>query len=264
MVLSLIVGFTGKYKATVYCLEGEAGVPATLIKQGLMPCAPFTPAVAITIRALELFRVAQLRCPHISIHSFVKTICDLHMVPFKGSLTLQFSIALDLYISIRNAVHIDVQTALSRNTADYRLQHLCPPCTYKLEDEEPLKFAMLYTVDGNDSLKRIIRREAAPEESHSAEPIIGKSSESIDTRDAGQGMYLTREQVDMWSKEILSKTMPGFTEDPENPCAERWKNMKEELTARMWGIFEETGLFLALCRHGFVLLLADMVRSGEL
>jgi hypothetical protein len=40
--------------------------------------------------------------------------------------------------------------------------------------------------------------------------------------------------------------------------------MKTELTAKMWGIFEETGLFLALCRHGFVLLLADMVQSGEL
>lgn len=40
--------------------------------------------------------------------------------------------------------------------------------------------------------------------------------------------------------------------------------MSEELTERMWGIFDETGIFLALCRHGFVLLVADMVRSGEL
>lgn len=47
-------------------------------------------------------------------------------------------------------------------------------------------------------------------------------------------------------------------------CEERWKNLKEDMTSRMWGIFDETGVFLALCRHGFVLLLADMVRSGEL
>ncbi|KAJ7433959.1 hypothetical protein B0H11DRAFT_1758215 [Mycena galericulata] len=40
--------------------------------------------------------------------------------------------------------------------------------------------------------------------------------------------------------------------------------MSEELTAKMWSIFDETGVFLALCRHGFVLLVADMVRSGEL
>jgi hypothetical protein len=40
--------------------------------------------------------------------------------------------------------------------------------------------------------------------------------------------------------------------------------MAEELTARMWGIFDETGIFLALCRHGFVLVILDMVQSGEL
>lgn len=40
--------------------------------------------------------------------------------------------------------------------------------------------------------------------------------------------------------------------------------MKDELTSRMWAIFEETGIFLALCRHGFSLVIADMVRSGEL
>ena len=47
-------------------------------------------------------------------------------------------------------------------------------------------------------------------------------------------------------------------------CEDRWKNMATELTARMWGIFDETGVFLCLCRHGFVLLMADMVHSGEL
>ena len=96
------------------------------------------------------------------------------------------------------------------------------------------------------------------------EPVLGESSESTDTREAGKGVYLTREQVDEWSKEILEELNVPNDDDEESPCAERWRNMKTELTARMWGIFKETGLFLALCRHGFVLLLADMVRSGEL
>jgi hypothetical protein len=39
--------------------------------------------------------------------------------------------------------------------------------------------------------------------------------------------------------------------------------MNTELTKRAWGIFDETGIFLSLCRHGFVLAIADMVRSGE-
>ena len=40
--------------------------------------------------------------------------------------------------------------------------------------------------------------------------------------------------------------------------------MRNETSAKMWGIFEETGIFLALCRHGFAMVVADMVRSGEL
>jgi hypothetical protein len=39
--------------------------------------------------------------------------------------------------------------------------------------------------------------------------------------------------------------------------------MKEELTSRMWGLFDETGVFMAFCRHGFALIITDMVRSGE-
>jgi len=40
--------------------------------------------------------------------------------------------------------------------------------------------------------------------------------------------------------------------------------MINEITVRMWGIFDETGIFLALCHHGFVLVAADMVQSREL
>jgi Kyakuja-Dileera-Zisupton transposase len=40
--------------------------------------------------------------------------------------------------------------------------------------------------------------------------------------------------------------------------------MIDELMAQMWGIFDETGIFLALCQHGSVLVVADMVQSGEL
>ena len=132
---------------------------------------------------------------------------------------------------------------------------------------------MLYTVDGNDSLKRIIRRDEPPpiagieeEMPMPTHSILGPSSESTDTRGIGTGLYLTNEQVDEWSKEILEARHPAYNEQEidDNPCAERWKNMKTAFTAKMWGVFQETGLFLALCRHGFVLILADMVCSGEL
>ena len=53
-------------------------------------------------------------------------------------------------------------------------------------------------------------------------------------------------------------------QDPDyNACTERWRNMSEEITSRMWGIFDETGIFASFCHHGFALIITDMVRSGE-
>jgi hypothetical protein len=48
------------------------------------------------------------------------------------------------------------------------------------------------------------------------------------------------------------------------PCEDRWHNMSETKTKAMWGIYDETGMFVSLCRHSFVLLIVDMIKSGEL
>jgi len=114
---------------------------------------------------------------------------------------------------------------------------------------------MLYTTDGNDSMKRIPHREPEPEPTAQkvpattegiAQPILRASSEVKDSRTAGRIIYLTWEQVDEWAKEVLMEEVLGFDYDDDNPCAEHWRNMKTELTAKMWGMFKETGLFLAL------------------
>jgi Kyakuja-Dileera-Zisupton transposase len=203
-----------------------------------MPCSPYTPTTAISIRTLELFHVTQLRGPHISIHSFVKTLCDLHTIPFKFYLFCQFSITLDLYLSIWTLVDHAVQAALLRDMADWCLHHLCPQCTYTLVGEEKLKFSMLYTGDGNDLLKRIVwQEEAPPTLTETDKPVLGESSEATDTRQAGKNIYLTREQVDEWSKEILDEWNILNDDDEESLCAKCWRNMKTELTTRMWEIF---------------------------
>lgn len=259
----------GSKKFIVNHIAVDAFVTAAIVRHGLIPCSPYKPTAAFTIHLLEFYRISHNRCPHFSVHAFIRTLCDLHSSPFKAYMCRQFSISYDLYLRIRAGVDERVQIALKRNTPDWRLQNVCPPCTYELEGEPKLEFRMLYTVDGNDSLKRIIRREDTPlsaDEEMPAHPILGASSESKDTREIGTGLYLTNEQVDQWSKETLAVISPAYIEDDNdnNPCAERWRNMRTALTAKMWGVFQETGLFLALCRHGFVLLLADMVRSGEL
>jgi hypothetical protein len=52
--------------------------------------------------------------------------------------------------------------------------------------------------------------------------------------------------------------------DQPTPCVDRWTNLADEAMKKMWGIFRETGIFVALCRHGTLLVMCDMIQSGEL
>ncbi|KAJ7229592.1 hypothetical protein C8J57DRAFT_1092490 [Mycena rebaudengoi] len=234
-----------------------------LVRNGLIPCAPFSPTLAITTRVLEMFRVVRLRCPTLSVDSWVKTLADLHGLVFKPYHAQQFTICFDLYLEIHQQVHLRVLKALGRDAPDCRLKTGCVACTYKLEGEADLIFSMLVTMDGNDSLKRILRKEKGAYNEDGVQKRGGTERKDPRTEAAGGDYYLTREKVNLWSKERLASLT---SDDPEeaSACKERWKNMPEDLTSKMWGIFDETGMFVTLCRHGFVLLLADMVRSGEL
>lgn len=59
----------------------------------------------------------------------------------------------------------------------------------------------------------------------------------------------------------------GYITEVDDPqlenCATNWKAAVSMEKKRMWGVFDETGVFASACPHGFVLWLADMVQSGE-
>ncbi|KAG6887198.1 hypothetical protein C0992_000143 [Termitomyces sp. T32_za158] len=242
----------------------DANILAALLCHGLLPTAPLKPTFAFSIRVVELYRITNLRSPHFTIEPFVKSLCDLHRIPFRQYLAQQFSIAFDLYLDIRTHVSSRVDAALGRNIPKWRLKNACAACTYKLENEPDLIFKMLFTMDGNNSLKRLRCAAKHPPVEEESKPHLGESRAREDSRTVPGDRYLTREEVDHWAKEALEELLPADAVDEENPCTGRWKNMVNEITAKMWGIFDETGVFLALCRHGFTLVIADMVASGEL
>ncbi|KIJ58762.1 hypothetical protein HYDPIDRAFT_163072 [Hydnomerulius pinastri MD-312] len=243
-------------------IPADAYIACALVRQGLVPCSPITPTTAITFDTLELFRVARNRNPHFSVQAFVKTMSDLQGVQFKPSRSRQFTIAFDVYLQLRHGVKKLALSAIQRDVPEWRLKNACPACTYTLEDEPNLKFKMLYTMDGNDSLKRAIRQSAGGDEEGSS-PIPPPTEGLLPGQVLGCDRYLTREEVDQYAKDVGNADMDSAETDEQNPCASRWKNMKDGHTAKMWGVFDETGVFLAVCRHGFSLAIADMVQSGE-
>jgi hypothetical protein len=47
-------------------------------------------------------------------------------------------------------------------------------------------------------------------------------------------------------------------------CVKRWCNAGPEARKKMFSLFAIAGIFLVVCRHGHVLVMCDMIRSGEL
>ncbi|KAJ7577336.1 hypothetical protein C8J56DRAFT_1007167 [Mycena floridula] len=221
---------------------------------GFFPCSPLHVSVAISTAVLELYRILFLRCPRLTIQPFIKT-------PFRSYLSEQFTIAFDLYLDILRLVRLHVAVALKRDSPDWRLANACPCCLYELEDKEDLDFRMLFTMDGNDSLKRMHRQERISEEEGDR---MGPSKKRKDFREGGGDYFLSRAQADKWDIHADPSIPPPVIDPKATPACDRWHNSKESNTHMMWKVYNETGIFIVLCCHGFVLIIADMVQSGEL
>ncbi|KAJ3558766.1 hypothetical protein NP233_g11436 [Leucocoprinus birnbaumii] len=238
-------------------------IPAELISRGMIPSAPIRPTTAISTRTLEYYRNAISRCPHLSVEAFLKSLSDLHGRVYRPHLAKQFTIAYDVFLQLHHDARRKVLKVIGRDTHLWRLKNVCSACTYKLEDEAKLKFSILTTMDGNDSLKRILRKSVEELGDGNTATTI---NEIDDSRQVVGDYYLTRDAVNHWARtdENGEEDLRLAVEDSDNnPCASRWKNMMTDKTSRMWSVFDETGIFLSLCRHGHALLVADMVQSGE-
>ncbi|KAI0668815.1 hypothetical protein C8Q78DRAFT_978346 [Trametes maxima] len=233
--------------------------------QGYLATTPILPTLAITFNILEHFRLLRLRKPSFSLEVFAKVLCDSYLLPYRRRYHTALSDCFDVYLNILRTIKVCVNMALMRDAPDWRAKHSCPACCYKIEDEPPLKFDRLLCMDGNNSLKRIARfgdREVA------------------DTREfVASDYYLSTKFVDEFKNEVKDTEIsdrdqslredtvtragePG-NEDPRD-CTRNWKAASHEEDKSMWGIFDESGIFACACRHGFILWVADMIKSGEL
>ncbi|TFK59095.1 hypothetical protein BDN72DRAFT_781218 [Pluteus cervinus] len=236
---------------------GDANVTAAFVRQGIIPTAAFEISVGISTQLLELFRCLQLRCPRLGNEPLLKALADMQGVVYRPYHAQQLAIAYDLYLELRELVRKRVDGVLERSDPMWRIKNTCPACTYSLKGEEKLIFNMLMTMDGNNSLKRVLSK------GQRSGAVSTTCVDRTDSQTIGKDYYLSREKVDSWAAGVVHDGLAKAIGEV-NSCESRWKNMVNDITSKMWAIFDETGVFLALCRHGFVLVIVDMVRSGEL
>jgi hypothetical protein len=97
----------------------------------------------------------------------------------------------------------------------------------------------------------------------------GASKELRDEHVVSGDYYMLCDDVNKWEKDGVLDVLKNFSLDMEDGdddivFSDRWKNMKEDVTARSYGMYDETGFFPTLCRHGFIFKVVDMVKSREL
>ncbi|KAF8577527.1 hypothetical protein K439DRAFT_1533176 [Ramaria rubella] len=215
--------------------------PQHLIKaavaSGYLGSSPIHPKTVFSFQLMRYFKTLSTRCLQPSAQSFVKYICEIQSVLYWLSLHNKFSDAYDIYVTICTEVQHQVSTMLGQDAPDWHLKNACLACTYKLDGEPLLKISMQVTMDDNNTQKHV----------HSDYYLSPQEHNKIH-RLATTGM----------------EGHPVDSADEPTPCIEKWTNLSQEAIKRMWGIYLETGIFLALCRHGTVLIMCNMLCSGEL
>ncbi|KAH9853435.1 hypothetical protein C2E23DRAFT_698062, partial [Lenzites betulinus] len=251
----------------------------TLATQGYLGVSPVSPVVAISFQVLECYRQLHAVCPRLSIQAFCQGLCGLQLRAFLSTMAEQFSACFDVYLDVLHGIDTRVKEALGRHEPEWRMRNACAPCLYVLEGEEAPP-VLLATMDGNSSLKLV-------------DDSFRSGERRVDLRTTRTDLYLTNEEVDIFKDEVRKRKKPadgdefdsnddGEREEAEwinedtvtnhvdepsegtSLCAERWRNAGPEARKKMFTLFQITGIFATLCRHGQVLVLCDMIRSGEL
>ncbi|KAI0676297.1 hypothetical protein C8Q78DRAFT_960152, partial [Trametes maxima] len=257
----------------------ERSVAEALVSAGYLCSTPIKPRLAISLQTLELLRCVRLFKPSFSIEAFAKLVCHYYCLPYRRTYRNALSDAFDIYLAILRAIDKRVLGALGRDTPDWRVLNACPACCYKLRDEPERPFSRMYCMDGNNSLKRMrplggrkIGDARVFEESdyflpQSFADRFANEVRSRPQQNSGAGMA-SSDMMDIDDPPPLAPQSEGDPTDGaggvDSLCTKNWKAAQSDEKKRSWDIFEETGIFASACRHGLILWLVDMVRSGEL
>ncbi|KAG8708373.1 hypothetical protein FRC09_001286 [Ceratobasidium sp. 395] len=167
---------------------------------------------------------------------------------------------------------------LGRTDADWQQKHKCPACLYKLDNESPLRPQMMFSMDGNNSLKQLLKGGHEDVGSYSPAYFISP----LDVNQFANEVTRVRpptppppvQEADPDDLGIPNLEPPTVTPsigvgptDGEllaSSCATDWRAAQAQHDKKTPSIFDKMSIFLACCRHSWVAVIVDMIRSGEL
>ncbi|KIM68337.1 hypothetical protein SCLCIDRAFT_13660 [Scleroderma citrinum Foug A] len=229
-----------------------------LVSHGYLGMCTYIPQCCHLNLCPCFFRQAHRTCPQYSIQSFCQTLCHMHQVPYHAYLTKQLSVAYDVYLEILHCVDNQLKKAMGWDTPNWWLLNACPACCYKLKNEPSLDFEWLVSIDSNNF--------------YGITPCL-------DTRHPRSDYWIDPDGVNNFQHEVNLKPMSTYPsnshddweDEPSDPylpkpinCVDQWCNAGPEYWKHMFSVFCESGIFIAVCWHHFILLACDMIKSSEL
>ncbi|KAI0746795.1 hypothetical protein C8Q80DRAFT_1220069 [Daedaleopsis nitida] len=222
-----------------------------LINNGFPAATPVRPTIAVSLKTLELFYDIRRVKASFSVEAFTK------LIPFRRRFRKAISDTFDVYLLLMDQVHRKVQEALGRDAPNWRVRHACPACSYKVEGETPATYERMIVMDGNNSLKCVATGARKVGDTRKFTKVVERFTGEVKRR--------PQPHVEVPPEHNPDDSAGDPTDGaPDSSCTSNWKAVAADDKKRMWAIFEETGIFAAACRHGFIVWLIDMVRSGEL
>ncbi|KAF8331610.1 hypothetical protein F5887DRAFT_1063993 [Amanita rubescens] len=221
------------------------------LHHGYLGCSPLHPTVCLSLPTLSAYRAIHRACPRYSLQAFSKTLCHLHNIPYHSYLRNQLMEVYDVYLEICCRVDARIDKALKHDSFN-RLARQCPACfTHAPGERDGGEFSVLVAMDGNNSLKCISSKVRAHNELPDSRQIVSER-------------WLTREMVDKFGNNETPSSTADECNETNFGCDERWRNANPEARKQLFSLFNETGVFIACCRHRTVLYICNMVQSGEL
>ncbi|ESK87110.1 hypothetical protein Moror_11903, partial [Moniliophthora roreri MCA 2997] len=268
--------------------DGSPTINASLLRHGYIGATPDRPTIAFSLHLFHVFHQFNRVCPKFSIDALSKALQHIHLLPRHEHLEDQLCSAYDAYLLVLREIHRRTQQALGHDNPDGFTSNLCAPCLYWLDDDPSLHPAMLAAMDGNNSMKLVDTTVRAGKER------LDSRQEGTDSKpsqhDEEISINLLIWHVSTYSQATIqpstlsnSESVWNDTDDGDgdgiawlnineteelmsciDTCVDCWKAAGPDTRKRMFAMFSISGIFLSVCRHGHVLVICDMIRSGEL
>ncbi|KAF8167514.1 hypothetical protein B0H34DRAFT_669941 [Crassisporium funariophilum] len=258
-------------------------VNETLVQSGFLGASPEKPSLAISLELLEIYRQLRRVCPRFSLNALGCALCHIHHI----------SSAYDCFLEIQRYIQGRHNTALGQS-ANWEQENVCNP---SMDGNNSLKLVDSTFCAGSvrtDARVTSSKQWISPEDVDVFKDEVNKKPETASVPGAPLPAAVVTPTPSspptgsMPTAPIDSNaTAPILNDLPEpnvngddvawlnvneidelaqcvNTCVEHWCNAGPEARKKMFSLFAVAGIFLAVCRHGHVLVICDMIRSGKL